>query len=78
MCKRSILEKIVKEEMGYLLFEHSRDAGLPVNIYLDSMVDSFMTMVESPSFHKIRLSNKRGWVKKTISRIKELDLSENV
>ena len=78
MCRKSILEKIVKEEMGYLLYEHSRDAGIPCNVYLESMVDSFMTMIESPSFHKIKLSNTRGWVKKTISRIKELELSDGV
>lgn len=76
MCSNNDLRNIIREEMGELLQEHSKQAGLPENIYLDSMLNSFLPLVRSPSFKRINPSNDKNWVHKTIRRVRQLEFGD--
>lgn len=76
MCNKNVLRQIIKEEMGELLIEHSRSSGLSENDYLETMLTTFLPIVKSKSFKRIKPANSNNWIDKTLNRVKQLEYED--
>lgn len=76
MCDKNILREIIKEEMGDLLVEHSQNSGLSESDYLETMLRTFLPIVKSKHFKRLKPANSNNWIDKTLNRVKKLERND--